>query len=83
MSESNDSSRQRRDRANNARTKLAENIKQARLDLGLTQYQLAELAGLKQTLVSKMERGLCLTIGNLVIVAESLEVPLVRLFLNV
>jgi transcriptional regulator with XRE-family HTH domain len=81
MSESNDSSRA--DKQARIRQRVAEQIKLTRGEIGLTQRQLAEIAGFKQTLISKMERGQCLTITNLAIVAEALGVPLIRLFLDV
>lgn len=80
MSESNDSSNQGRVRAAKIRELVSQQLRFARHQIGLTQAQLAAIAGIKQTLVSKMERGQCLTILNLTIVAQALDVPMARLF---
>ncbi|WP_223511473.1 XRE family transcriptional regulator [Pseudomonas sp. GL-B-19] len=53
---------------------LKDRLKQARKNAGLTQAQLAELAGIKQSSISEIERGLSRTSGHLVKLAQICEV---------
>jgi len=82
MSESSDSSQSSQARASSIRQLLAEKFKGARRALDLTQKQLGEIAGLRQTLISKMERGQCLTVANIVVVAEALDFSLAQFFID-
>ncbi|KAF0836525.1 helix-turn-helix domain-containing protein [Nocardia caishijiensis] len=60
---------------------LAESIRERRLELGLTQTQLAERAGLRQPEVSRLESGGGTpTIGMLERLAHALEVRFVARF---
>ena len=53
---------------------LKDRLKQARKNAGLTQAQLAELAGIKQSSISEIERGLSRTSGHLVKIAQICQV---------
>ena len=64
--------------AHNARMKKLRDFRRAR---GLTQVQLAELAGVNQATVSKVERGeMNVTVDTIMLLAAALDVQPVQLF---
>lgn len=71
----------KRAKAPDARTLLAINIRQIRIEMGLSQEKLAENAGFHRTYVSQVER--CATnaaTDNIQKLADVLSVPVARLF---
>jgi transcriptional regulator with XRE-family HTH domain len=64
-----------------ARVLLASNVQQLRLEKGLSQEKLAELAGFHRTYVSQLERHRANTaVDAIQALAETLSVPVARLF---
>ena len=64
-----------------ARALLAANVQRLRLEQGLSQERLAELAGFHRTYVSQVERRVSnVTLDNIQRLAAVLEVPVVELF---
>ncbi|WP_093220701.1 MULTISPECIES: helix-turn-helix domain-containing protein [unclassified Variovorax] len=60
---------------------LAWNVQSIRLELGLSQEKLGELAGFHRTYVSQVERRVTnITADNLQRLADVLSVPVARLF---
>lgn len=49
------------------KTKISEKIKELRLEHGFTQIELANLAGVKQSCVSKWERGATLPDSDMIV----------------
>ena len=71
----------KRSKAPEARTLLAINIRKIRIEMGLSQEKLAEMAGFHRTYVSQVER--CATNAasdNIQKLADVLSVPVARLF---
>lgn len=63
-----------------AKQKLGNNIKQLRLDLGLSQEQLAEKANLHRTYIGAVERGeRNISLDNIIALAHGLGVSVVNL----
>lgn len=63
-----------------ARALLAANVRELRLEAGVSQEKLAELGGLHRTYVSHVERQLAnVTIDNVQKLADVLGVPVARL----
>lgn len=63
------------------RTLLANNVQQIRMQMGLSQEKLAELAGFHRTYVSQVERYVAnATVDNIQKLADVLSVPVARLF---
>jgi transcriptional regulator with XRE-family HTH domain len=61
--------------------RLAANVRQLRQDAGLSQRELAAAAGVRQALVSDIERGEANpTFESLVKIADTLRVDLTRIF---
>lgn len=57
----------------------AERIKQARIDAGLTQTELAERSGISQPAISAVESGADVRLSTLERIAEALGVPAAKL----
>ncbi|MDD5092243.1 MAG: helix-turn-helix transcriptional regulator [Candidatus Wallbacteria bacterium] len=65
---------------NEIRMKIAQRLREARIRKGLTQEQLAEMAGITPEYVSMLERGKRnMTVVVLFSLAEALEVSTVKL----
>lgn len=63
-----------------ARIRFAENLRAIRIQQGLSQEDLAELADLHRTYVGSVERGeRNITVDNMEVLADALGVPLVRM----
>lgn len=70
-----------REQVPSARTLLATNVQKIRMQMGLSQEKLAELAGFHRTYVSQVERSVAnATTDNIQKLADVLSVPVVRLF---
>lgn len=66
-----------------ARETFARNLKLKRTALGLSQERLAELTGLHRTYVSSVERGeRNISIDNIGLIAEAMNVPIHKLLKN-
>ena len=64
----------------NARLTFASNMRRLRLERGLSQEQLAELANLHRTYIGSVERGeRNITIDNIEKIADALEVSVITL----
>jgi transcriptional regulator with XRE-family HTH domain len=64
-----------------ARTLLAANVQRLRMEMGLSQEKLAELAGFHRTYVSQVERRVAnATTDNIQKLADVLSVPVAELF---
>jgi transcriptional regulator with XRE-family HTH domain len=64
-----------------ARTLLAANVLKHRMQLGVSQEKLAEMAGFHRTYVSQVERRVAnATIDNVQKLADVLDVPVAQLF---
>lgn len=64
-----------------ARTLLAANVLKHRMQLGVSQEKLAEMAGFHRTYVSQVERRVAnATIDNVQKLADVLTVPVAKLF---
>ena len=64
-----------------ARTLLATNVQKIRMQMGLSQEKLAEMAGFHRTYVSQVERSVAnATTDNIQKLADVLSVPVARLF---
>ena len=64
-----------------ARTLLATNVQEIRIQMGLSQEKLAEMAGFHRTYVSQVERSVAnATTDNIQKLADVLSVPVARLF---
>ena len=64
-----------------ARTLLATNIQQIRMEMGISQEKLAEKAGFHRTYVSQVERCAAnMSTDNIQKLADVLSVPVARLF---
>lgn len=63
-----------------ARLLFATNMRQSRMELGLSQEKLAEICGLHRTYIGSVERGeRNISIDNMEVIALALKVPLVQL----
>lgn len=63
-----------------ARLRFAENMRRIRLEQGLSQEDLAELANLHRTYVGSVERGeRNISIDNMEVLADALGVLLIRM----
>lgn len=68
-------------RVPDARTLLATNVQRLRLEMGISQEKLAEMAGFHRTYVSQLERRATNpTTDNVQKLADTLSVPVARLF---
>lgn len=68
-------------RVTDARALLATNVKQMRSEKGITQKELAALAGIHETYVSRVERGEINASADIIQkLADTLSVPVARLF---
>ena len=64
-----------------ARTLMAMNVQKIRMQMGLSQERLAEMAGFHRTYVSQVERSVAnATTDNIQKLADVLSVPVARLF---
>ena len=71
----------KRAKAPDARTLLATNIQQIRMEMGISQEKLAEKAGFHRTYVSQVERCAAnMSTDNIQKLADVLSVPVARLF---
>lgn len=68
-------------RTDNALRAVAIRMRERRLELGISQEELAHRAGLHRTYVSDLERGnRNIAITNLVRLADALEIPVADIF---
>lgn len=64
-----------------ARTLLAANVQKLRLQMGMSQEKLAEMAGFHRTYMSQVERCIANpTVDNVQKIADVLAVPITKLF---
>lgn len=64
-----------------AQETFGQNVRRIRIVLGLSQEELADIAGLHRTYIGSIERGeRNVSLNNIVVIAQALHTPLVELF---